>query len=338
MDALRERSKIPFLRAKLGAAAVKLGHCSEIKFATFHKMRKRRYGRTGLFVSEICLGAGRLRWLACNRESYSILDRFIDVGGNFIQTSAHEFPPGIESGPIRSENIVGSWLKEHPGLRENLVLSARIRAPRNVKGVALEAAIRRELEESLRRLGTHYIDVLLIDWSFEFVSTEAVMSAAERLANAGMFRYAGSINFPCWKIAEWLGRAGNRGGCRLEAAHLEGPSIDSCLSELAREHKVAIVPRWPFPSGYEPMFDVAKDLGTTPLKAGIAWLLSRDVVTSVQLGVGAEWQVLEANRATELELSKEELAQLEGAYLKSEVGRRRSPNDAYAFRSGRVMC
>jgi aryl-alcohol dehydrogenase-like predicted oxidoreductase len=119
----------------------------------------RTLGRSGLRVSPVALGAmtfGDGSWGADDRASAALLDRYLEVGGNFIDT-ANVYNDG------RSEETIGGYLDQHPGLRDRLVIATKFAAgmfPGDPNGGgAGRKAIMQQVEGSLRRLGTDYIDL-----------------------------------------------------------------------------------------------------------------------------------------------------------------------------------
>ncbi|WP_369426404.1 aldo/keto reductase [Pelagicoccus sp. SDUM812002] len=279
-------------------------------------MKKKQFGRTDLRVSELCLGTGRVGYFSERANAFEVLDTFVENGGNFIQATSHAYLPSLECHPDKSESLVGEWLRANSSLRGELVVCVKIRCPHGLGGLDLENSIRTQIELALRRTGTSYIDVALLDWSNGFFPTYEVMSVLERLSGYGLLRYAGSIGFPCWRIAEWLGRGTQPWRMRLESAHLDGPFTQCCLEELSREHRISLVVRWPFVDGYEPLFEVARRVfGITSFQVGMAWLFSRPSICSVQFSPKVKSQLLAAIDATRVDLNESELGVIQEAYL-----------------------
>ena len=122
-------------------------------------MKTRRMGRTGLKVSEICLGTMTFGHQCDEKTSFAIMDRAAERGVDFIDTAdVYPVPPSVETAG-RSEEIVGNWLK---GQRNRFVLATKCRM-RVGHGPNDEGLSRRHIlqavEDSLRRLGTDYIDL-----------------------------------------------------------------------------------------------------------------------------------------------------------------------------------
>jgi aryl-alcohol dehydrogenase-like predicted oxidoreductase len=210
-------------------------------------MNQRKFGRTGLSVSELCLGAMQFGWLTNSETSHGILDAYRAAGGNFIQTSTCG-PADAGPGLCRSEEIVGSWLQANPRARTDLVLSTRMRFARPVPGFrsGLADSIRRQCEESLRRLHTSHLDLLVIEWSDALLPMDEVLGSIDDLVRAGKLRHVGASGFPVWRFMESLGRSARRGGCRLESFQadyslLERAPFEPDAIELAREYRVALL-------------------------------------------------------------------------------------------------
>ncbi|MDQ8200294.1 aldo/keto reductase [Pelagicoccus enzymogenes] len=279
-------------------------------------MKKIQYGRTNLRVSQLCLGTGRIGYLSDRASAFEVLDTYVEQGGNFIQATSHAYLPSLECNPEKSESLVGEWLNANSNCREELVVCARIRCPQGASGLELEHSIRAQIELSLKRLGARYLDIVLLDWSTGFFPTYEVMSVLERLSDRGLLRYVGSVGFPCWRIAEWLGRGAQPSRMRLESAHLDGPFTQCCLEELSREHRVSLVVRWPFTDGYEPLFSTARQVfGRTSFQVGMAWLFSKESICSILFSPKLKSQLDSAIEASRASLSSEELSRIEAAYM-----------------------
>lgn len=311
-------------------------------------MNQRKFGRTGLPVSELCLGAMQFGWLANDEASHAILDAYRAAGGNFIQTTTC----GPGAALCRSEEIVGAWLQANPRTRDGLVLSTRMRFARPAPGfrAGLADSIRRQCEESLRRLRTTHLDLLVCEWSDALVPVDDVLGSIDDLIRAGKLRYVGAAGFPVWRFMESLGRSARRGGCRLESFQadyslLERAPFEPDAIELAREYRVALLAQSPLAGGFLTGFyhvpppletartrrlrerygnvrghavlatlaEVGAELGATPGQVALAWVLTRSCVTAPLLGFLAPDQVSEAAAATRLVLPPAHLARLEAA-------------------------
>ncbi|MPL84656.1 Protein tas [bioreactor metagenome] len=204
-------------------------------------MRKLELGRTGVMVSEICLGS--MTWGTQNTEAegHAQIDRALDRGVTFIDT-AEMYPVNPVSAETvgRTEEIIGSWFAK-TGRRDEVVLASK------VSGIGLKAvrdgdpitpaSIRTAIEGSLRRLHTEYIDVYQFHWpnrgSYHFrqnwgfdaakqpakAAIEADMIACletlQALVQEGKIRHFGLSNESAWGTTEWLRLAGEGHGPRV---------------------------------------------------------------------------------------------------------------------------
>jgi aryl-alcohol dehydrogenase-like predicted oxidoreductase len=161
-------------------------------------MNYRYLGKTGLKVSELCLGAmtfGRENE-ATEKESFQMMDRFVAAGGNFIDT-ANVYSTGI------SEEIVGRWLKDRG--RDDLVLATKVRFPMgsgpNDLGLSRKHILA-SAEASLRRLQTDYIDLYQVHCWDDETPLEETLSTLNDLVRKGTVRYLGASNFAGWQLQQ----------------------------------------------------------------------------------------------------------------------------------------
>jgi aryl-alcohol dehydrogenase-like predicted oxidoreductase len=159
-------------------------------------MNYRYLGKTGLRVSELCLGAmtfGREKE-ATEDESIQMMDRFLAAGGNFIDT-ANVYSNGI------SEEIIGRWLKRQR--RSDLVIATKVRFPMgegpNDLGLSRKHILS-SVEDSLRRLQTDYIDLYQVHCWDSKTQLEETLSTLNDLVRKGLARYLGASNFTGWQL------------------------------------------------------------------------------------------------------------------------------------------
>lgn len=315
-------------------------------------MNQRKFGRTDLSVSELCLGAMQFGWLTNQATSLAILDAYRDLGGNFIQTSTCG-QSAAAPGSCRSEEIVGDWLRANPRLRDRLFLSTRINFQRPSPGyrAGLGEAVRRQCEESLRRLRTTHLDLLVCDWNDTLHPLDDLFSSIQDLVRAGKLRYVGAAGFPVWRFMESIGRSMRVGGCRFESFQADYSLLDRApfepeAMELAREYRVALLAQSPLAGGFltglyhhpqspetartrrlrerygnvrghavlDTLEKIGSELGVTAAQVALAWVLTRHCVTAPMLGFVSPGQVREAVLATGLRLEPEHLIRLEAAY------------------------
>src|SRR5580700_3435139 len=211
-------------------------------------------GRSGLRVSPFCLGTMTfgedLGWGSSVEESQQIIDRFIELGGNFLDT-ANFYTKS------HSEKIIGDHLGRHPARRDRLVIATKFSGnlyPGDPNGGgSSRKAIFAQCENSLRRLQTDYIDLYwLHNWDVQ-TPIEETMAALEDLVRTGKVRYLGVSDTPAWKVAEANVTARFRGwsafiGLQIEYSLLER-SVEQELVPMARELGLGITPWSPLKSG-----------------------------------------------------------------------------------------
>src|SRR6186713_39606 len=211
-------------------------------------------GRSGLRVSPLCLGAMTfgedLGWGSSVEESQSIMDRYLELGGNFIDT-ANFYTKS------HSEKIIGDHVGRHPARRDRLVIATKFSGnlyPGDPNGGGSgRKSIIAACEDSLRRLQTDYIDLYwLHNWDVH-TPIDETMAALEDLVRAGKVRYLGVSDTPAWKVVEANLTARFRGwssfiGLQIEYSLLER-TVEQELVPMARELGLGITPWSPLKGG-----------------------------------------------------------------------------------------
>ncbi len=157
-------------------------------------MDNRFLGKTGLKVSELCLGAMTFGREADEATSHAMLDRFIEAGGNFIDT-ANVYAGG------ESEKALGRWLKGKR--RDDVVIATKVRFPmgQGVNDIGLSRKhILASVEASLNRLGTDYIDLYQVHCWDAVTPLVETLSTLDGLVRSGKVRYVGASNFSGWQL------------------------------------------------------------------------------------------------------------------------------------------
>jgi aryl-alcohol dehydrogenase-like predicted oxidoreductase len=172
-------------------------------------MEYRSLGRTGVKVSELCLGAMTLGREVSEADSARMLDRFVAAGGNFIDT-ADVYSRG------ESEKILGRWLKTKD--RDELVIATKVRfgtddpANRRLNRWGLSRRhILSAVEASLKRLQTDHIDLYQVHNWDAATPLEETLSTLDGIVRAGKVRYIGVSNFSGWQLQKTRASALSRG-------------------------------------------------------------------------------------------------------------------------------
>jgi aryl-alcohol dehydrogenase-like predicted oxidoreductase len=306
-------------------------------------------GRSGLRVSPFCLGAMTfgevLGWGSSVEESQQIIDRFIERGGNFIDT-ANFYTKS------HSEKIIGDHVGRFSARRDRLVIATKFSGnlyPGDPNGGGSgRKSIIGACENSLRRLQTDYIDLYwLHNWDVH-TPIEETMAALEDLVRAGKVRYIGVSDTPAWKIAEANVLARFRGwsafiGLQIEYSLLQR-TVEQELVPMAREFGLGITPWSPLKSGVlsgkytrhnagkiksdrgfiadtfrtektyaivDELNIIAKAHESTVARIALAWVQAQPGVTSTIIGARRLAQLEDNLEALDVKLSAEEFGRLD---------------------------
>jgi aryl-alcohol dehydrogenase-like predicted oxidoreductase len=217
-------------------------------------MKMRRLGRTGLKVSELCLGTMTFGHQCDERTSFAILDRAADAGVTFLDTAdAYPVPPTPETAG-RTEEIIGKWLA---GKRQRFVLATkcRIRVGHGANDEGLSRKhILEAVDDSLRRLKTDFIDLYQAHAPDPDTPAEETLRAFDDLVRSGKVRYVGCSNFPAWQVALSLGTSDRLGLARYDCVqpryNLLHRDIEAELLPLCREQGLGVIAYNPLAGGF----------------------------------------------------------------------------------------
>jgi aryl-alcohol dehydrogenase-like predicted oxidoreductase len=328
-------------------------------------------GHSGLRVSPFCLGGMSfgedLGWGSSVQESEAIISRYLQDGGNFIDT-ANIYTRG------HSEKIIGDFFAQHKGRRDRVVIATKffcnLWAGDPNGGGASRKAIIAQCEESLRRLQTDYIDLYYLHNWDRFTPVEETMSALEDLVRTGKVRYVGFSDAPAWKVAQAQVIAQFRGWAPLIALQIEYSlmqrTVEGELIPMAQELGLGVLPWGPLKGGIlsgkytrqnhqvtqrqrrasieltdkdytiiDQLQKIASDLDTAVSTVALAWVQSQPGVTSTIIGART-MEHLEANlKALDMHLTPEQIATLNAASrpvlnFPAEFNANRSPNYEHA--------
>jgi aryl-alcohol dehydrogenase-like predicted oxidoreductase len=211
-------------------------------------MEYRFMGKTGLRVSELCLGTMTFGREADEATSHAILDRFAAAGGNFIDT-ANVYGRGI------SETVVGNWLKHQP--REDFVVATKVRfrmgdGPNQI-GLGRKY-IRAAVTASLERLQTDYIDLYQTHCWDPVTPLEETLSALNDLVREGLVRYIGASNHTGWHLQRAIDLSRSNGWepytCLQPQYSLLCRSTEWEMLPLCRDAGIGVIPWSPLRGGW----------------------------------------------------------------------------------------
>jgi aryl-alcohol dehydrogenase-like predicted oxidoreductase len=220
-------------------------------------MRYRLLGRTGLFVSEICLGTmtygGKGRWAPVGRltlpEVQAQIKTAFDAGVNFIDT-ANVYSEG------ESEALVGQALANLGLPREDLVIATKVRVrmgPTPNRVGLSRVHIMNEIDASLRRLRLDHVDLYQIHGMDQVTPLDETMRALEDLVRSGKVRYLGVSNHAAWQIMKALGISERQGWNRFESIQayysIAGRDLEREIVPMARDQDLSILVWSPLAGG-----------------------------------------------------------------------------------------
>jgi len=318
-------------------------------------------GKTGLRVSRICLGcmsygapatgelkAGRHAWVLNEQDSQPYLRQALDLGINFFDTA------NVYSGGA-SEEVLGRFLKAH-ALRDTLVVATKVygvmRDEPNGRGLSRKAILY-ELDESLRRLQTDYIDLYQIHrWDYS-TPIEETLEALHDAVKSGRVRYIGASSMFAWQFSKALCLADLHGWTRFVSMQNhynllyreeEREMLPLCLAE-----GVGVIPWSPLARGrlarpwqaertkrfetdgfgkslyakteildravVDRLTQMASERGVTQAQLALAWMLSKPGITAPIVGATRPHHLAEAVAALSLHLTAPEIAALEEPYI-----------------------
>ncbi|CAM4227032.1 aldo/keto reductase [Paenibacillus alkaliterrae] len=314
-----------------------------------------KLGNTGLDVSRLCLGCMSFgvaersfhQWVLDEEHSRPIIKKALELGINFFDT-ANVYANGT------SEEIVGRVLKEYAN-RDEIVIATKVhgRMHEGSNGAGLSRkAIMSEIDKSLKRLGTDYVDLYQIHrWDYN-TPIEETMEALHDVVKAGKARYIGASAMYAWQFQKALYAAERNGWTRFVSMqnhlNLIYREEEREMLPLCKEEKIGVIPYSPLASGrlirdwtetthrsetdqiqkskYDATADtdrivvervaaIAEKHGVPRIHIALAWLLQKEPVTAPIIGATKVSQLEDAAGALSIKLTSEEIAFLEEPYV-----------------------
>ncbi len=311
-------------------------------------MTLRPLGRSGLDVSPLCFGGNVFGWTADESTSHALLDRYVEAGGNFIDTANvySRWAPGHRGG--ESESVIGRWLGKRRGSRERVLIATKggLDMPGLGKGLT-RAQIERGVDDSLRRLQIERVDLLYAHSDDADTPIEETLAAFDRLVKAGKARAIGASNYSAERLEEALAVSEREGLARYECVQppynlLDREPFEGSLAPVCRRHGLGVATYYSLASGFlsgkyrrpedaegrarasgvqkyfnprgwrvvEALQRVAQRLASTPASVALAWVMAQPGVTSAIASATSIAQLDELLKASELRLDEATLAEL----------------------------
>ncbi|QHV98830.1 aldo/keto reductase [Spirosoma endbachense] len=310
-------------------------------------------GNTGVQVSEICLGTmtfgGDGHWQAIGELQQDSVNELIktavDEGINFIDT-ANVYSFG------KSESLLGESIKSLGLSRSELVIATKVRGRmgegKNQVGLG-RLQIIQQLDDSLKRLQTDYVDLYQIHGFDSSTPLEETMRGLEDVVRSGKVRYIGCSNLAAWQIMKANGIADKYGWSKFVSTQnyysIAGRDLENEIVPLVQDQQMAILPWSPLAGGFlsgkytrdnkptdgsrrlsfdfppidqekaydiiEVMQRIGEDHGVSVARIALAWVLAKPGVTSVIIGAKNTAQLIDNIKAADLSLTTEQLEQLD---------------------------
>ena len=314
-------------------------------------MELRRLGRTGLKVAPICLGGNVFGWTADEKASFAVLDAYVEGGGDFIDTADaySRWVPGHVGG--ESETVVGKWLKARAN-RDQVVIVTKVGSPMgdspHQRGLS-RRWIMAEVEHSLRRLQTDYIDLYLSHYDDPDTEPDESMRAFDDLVRSGKVRYVGTSNMSAWRLMKSQWESDRHGWARYDALQplynlARREPYEREMEAVCRDQGLGVITYSSLASGFfsgkyrpgrslpdsarasgvqrgymneqgfrilDAVDAVASGLGATPAQVALAWILARPGITAPIASATSPEQARELLGAAELTLDAEALGRLD---------------------------
>lgn len=315
-------------------------------------MKTTTLGTTDLTVSRLCLGCmtfgqpdrGRHAWTLPEESSRPLIKQALESGINFFDT-ANSYSDGS------SEEIVGRALKDF-ARRDEVVVATKVYFPMsNLSGGLSRANIMQSIDDSLGRLGMDYVDLLQIHrWDYN-TPLEETLEALHDVVKSGKARYIGASSMFAWQFAKALYTADLHGWTRFvsmqDQYNLIQREEEREMHPLCQAENIAVLPWSPLARGRltrpwgettarsvsdefgSTLYDkteendgaiaarvaaIAEDKGISRAQVALAWMLAKPAVTAPIIGASRTEQLADLVQAVDVELTLEEIIQLESAY------------------------
>ena len=219
-------------------------------------MKIKRLGRTGLKVTELCLGTMTFGNQCDEPSSHAIMSKAFDAGVTFFDT-ADAYPLGATLETVgRTEEYIGRWFQGHPGRRSQVVLATKfygqVGSGPNDQGGSRKHIVQ-AIEGSLRRLQTDYIDLYQMHFPDHETPIDETLSALDDLVHSGKVLYIGCSNFPAWELCKALWTSDKLGLARFDSVqpryNLLFRQIEAELLPLAMDQGIGVISYNPLAGG-----------------------------------------------------------------------------------------
>jgi len=306
-------------------------------------MNHRQLGNSELSVAPLAFGGNVFGWTADEKTSFSLLDHFVEHGFNLIDTADvySKWVPGHAGG--ESETIIGKWLSQGGGRRNNIVLATKVGMAMSETDKGLSAArIVAAVDASLRRLKTDFIDLYQAHTDDADTPLLESLGAFDQLIKAGKVRVIGASNYSAPRLLQALEVSKQHQLARYETLQplynlVERPAFEDQLAEVCTSNRIGVIPFYSLASGFlsgkyrsqkdlaksprgqgvgkyldarglrtlDALDEIAAKLGASAACVALAWLMRQPAVTAPIASATSIAQLDELMRAAELEIDDE---------------------------------
>ncbi|HUO07495.1 MAG TPA: aldo/keto reductase [Phycisphaerae bacterium] len=315
----------------------------------------RPLGNSDITVRPLCLGGNVFGWTIDEPASFRILDAFAAAGFDFIDTADmySKWKPGNTGG--ESETILGNWMKSRNN-RNKIILATKVgmEMPAESSGGAGKGLSKKwilhEVEASLARLQTDYIDLYQSHQDDPATPLEETLDAFAQLVKQGKVRLIGASNFSAERLAESLKVSTKHGYPRYETLQphfnlVERKEFESTLRPVCASHNIGVIPYFSLASGFltgkyrteadlaksprgqgikkylnprglrvlAALDEVAKRHKATPAQVALAWLIAQPTITAPIASATTLKQLEDLLASTRLQLDEQSITQLNAA-------------------------
>jgi aryl-alcohol dehydrogenase-like predicted oxidoreductase len=313
-------------------------------------MEKRKLGNSGLEIAPLAFGGNVFGWTADEATSFALLDAFVAGGFNFIDTADvySRWHPGNSGG--ESEAIIGKWLKSRGG-RDKVVIGTKVGIEMRPGQKGLSSAyVTREVEASLRRLQTDYIDLYMSHRDDPDTPLVETLETFAGLIKAGKVRAIGASNYTAERLKEALDTSARHGLPRYESLQpmysiAERGEFEGYLEVLCQRENIGVICYYSLASGFlsgkyrskadtanrargsrvekylnergsrilAALDEVAARYAAKPSQVALAWLIARPSITAPIASATSLDQLREIMKAPEVKLDKDAIERIDAA-------------------------
>lgn len=313
-------------------------------------MEKRKLGNTDLSIAPLVFGGNVFGWTIDKKQSFKLLDQFVDGGFNTIDTADvySRWVEGNQGG--ESETIIGEWMKAR-GNRDDITLITKVGSDVGQGHKDLtEGHILKAVDKSLQRLQTDHVDLYLTHWDDDKTPVEETLGAYQKLIEAGKVRWIGASNLSYDRLKASLDASKNEGLPRYEVFQPEynlyaRQGFEEGVGPLCKEHGLGVISYYSLARGFltgkyrskkdfgksvrgnqavkyldergqrilEALDELSEKHNVSLAAIALAWLIAQPLVTAPIASATKADHVRAFSEAVNVNLSKDDLEQLNQA-------------------------